>query len=231
MCSSDLAFAINATAVGAIGEEAARLNALVIHYSTDYVFDGKKDTPYVETDAPNPQSAYGDSKLAGEQALQASGAKHLIFRTSWVFGAHGGNFAKTILRLAAEREELKVVADQYGAPTPAALIADVTAQVLGQYLRSDDSRFAFGLYHLAASGVTNWHEYASQVVETAYNSGKGLKLQMARIKPIPAKEYPLPAPRPTNSRLATANLTTTFGLHLPDWRVGLDQVLKQILQP
>ena len=225
----DRAFAINGTAPGILGEEAARLNALVVHYSTDYVFDGKKTAPYVETDPPNPQSVYGASKLAGEQALQASGARYLIFRTSWVYGAHGGNFAKTILRLAGEREELKVVADQFGAPTSAALIADVTAQVVGDYNRRAAGDFPLGLYHLAASGVTQWQEYACAVVQAAYNSGKALKLRMERIHPITTAEYPLPAPRPSNSRLDTSKLVITFGLHMPDWRLGLEHMLKQIL--
>lgn len=223
----DRAFAINGSAPGIIGEEAARLNALVVHYSTDYVFDGKKTAPYVETDPPYPQSVYGASKLAGEQALRDSGARHLILRTSWVFGAHGGNFAKTILRLAGEREELKVVADQFGAPTSAALIADVSAQLIGDYNRRAGD-FPLGLYHLAASGVTQWHEYACAVVHAAYNSGKTLKLQTGRIHPITTAEYPLPAPRPANSRLDTSKLVTTFGLHMPDWRVGLEHTLKQI---
>lgn len=148
-----LAQAVNGTAPGVFGEEAARLGALVVHYSTDYVFDGTMSGAYRESDPPNPQSVYGRTKRMGEQALQASGADHLIFRTSWVFGAHGTNFAKTMLRLAAEREGLKVVADQFGAPTSAALLADVTAQVLGQYKRLGRTGFPFGLYHLVASGA------------------------------------------------------------------------------
>ncbi|MBL8430725.1 MAG: dTDP-4-dehydrorhamnose reductase [Dechloromonas sp.] len=224
-----LARAINGTAPGVFGEEAARLGALVIHYSTDYVFDGSKSGAYLESDAPNPQSVYGQTKLAGEQALQASGADCLIFRTSWVFGAHGANFAKTMLRLAAERDGLKIVADQFGAPTSAALLADVTAQVLGRYQREGRVGFPFGLYHLVASGCTTWHEYAQTVVRAALAAGKPLKLTADEILPITTADYPLPAPRPSNSRLDTSRLRQTFGLELPDWHSGLDHVLQQIL--
>ena len=224
-----LAEAVNATAPGVFGEEAARLGALVVHYSTDYVFDGTGQGAYGEADAPNPQSVYGKTKLAGERALQASGADHLIFRTSWVFGAHGGNFAKTILRLAAEREGLKIVADQFGAPTSAALLADVTAQVLGRYLREGRANFPFGLYHLVAGGCTTWHEYAQTVVRAALAAGKPLKLTAEDVLPIATADYPLPAPRPSNSRLDTSRLRQTFGLVLPEWQNGLDHVLQQIL--
>ena len=223
----DLAQAINGTAPGIFGEEAAPIGALVVHYSTDYVFDGRKDGCYTETDAPNPQSVYGKTKLAGEQVLAASGARHLTFRTSWVFGAHGGNFAKTMLRLAAERQGLKVVADQFGAPTSAALIADVTAQVIGQYMQAcrlastDFQNFPFGLYHLVASGRTNWHEYAQAVVTAAQAAGKPLRMAPTDVQAITTAEYPLPAPRPANSRLDCTRFTADFGLALPDWRTGL----------
>lgn len=224
-----LAQAINGTAPGVFGEEAARLGALVIHFSTDYVFDGSMPGAYLETDGPNPQSVYGQTKLAGEQALQASGADYLIFRTSWVFGAHGANFAKTMLRLAGERDGLKIVADQFGAPTSAALLADVTAQVLGRYQREGRVGFPFGLYHLVAGGCTTWHEYAQTVVRAAQAAGKPLKLTADDILPITTADYPLPAPRPSNSRLDTSRLRQTFGLELPDWQRGLDHVLRQIL--
>jgi dTDP-4-dehydrorhamnose reductase len=225
-----LAQAINGMAPGIFGEEAAKLGALVVHYSTDYVFEGNKAGFYTEDDAPNPQSVYGKTKYAGEQALAASGARHLIFRTSWVFGAHGANFAKTMLRLAGEREGMKVVADQFGAPTSAALLADVTAQVLGQYLhRPANADFPYGLYHLVAAGKTNWHEYAQAVVMTAKAAGRPLKLCHADIQAITTAEYPLPAPRPANSCLDTTKLKTTFGLCLPDWRHGLQHVMTQIL--
>lgn len=224
-----LAQAVNGTAPGVFGEEAACLGALVVHYSTDYVFDGTMSGAYRESDSPNPQSVYGKTKRAGEQALQASGADHLIFRTSWVFGAHGTNFAKTMLRLAAEREGLKIVADQFGAPTSAALLADVTAQVLGQYKRLGRTGFPFGLYHLVASGCTTWHEYAQTVVRAALAAGKPLKLTADEVLPIATADYPLPAPRPANSRLDTQLLRETFGLELPAWQSGLDHVLQQIL--
>lgn len=225
----ELAYAVNGTAPGVFGEEAAKIGALVIHYSTDYVFDGSKQGAYSEDDQPNPQSIYGKSKLAGEQAVQRSGADHLIFRTSWVFGAHGANFAKTMLRLAVDRDNLNVVADQYGAPTSAALIADITAQVIGQYLQQGRAGFPFGLYHLVASGVTTWHEYAQAVVAAAHAAGQQLTLQPAAIRPIGTEQYPLPAPRPANSRLATGKLNRTFGLNLPAWQGGLNHVLQQIL--
>ncbi len=230
-----LAQAINGVAPGVFGEEASRIGALVVHYSTDYVFDGSKDGWYAESDAPNPQSVYGKTKLAGELALAASGARHLIFRTSWVFGAHGVNFAKTMLRLAAERQGLKVVADQFGAPTSAALIADVTAQVLGQWAQSrrlasaDFPAFPYGLYHLVAAGRTNWHEYAQAVVMAAQAAGKPLRMEPADVQAITSMEYPLPAPRPANSCLDTTRLRDTFGLCLPDWRHGLQHVLTQLL--
>ena len=228
-----LAEAINGIAPGIMGEAAREIDALVVHYSTDYVFDGRKAAPYGEDDLPNPQSVYGRTKHAGELALATSGARHLTFRTSWVFGAHGGNFAKTMLRLAAERTSLRVVADQFGAPTSAALIADVTAQVLGQYLRrpanTDFPPFPYGLYHLVAGGRTNWHEFAKAIVRAAQVAGRPLRLGPDDIEAITTAEYPLPAPRPANSCLATDKLRDTFGLTLPDWRQGLDHVMTQLL--
>ncbi|MDD2662450.1 MAG: dTDP-4-dehydrorhamnose reductase [Dechloromonas sp.] len=223
------AHAINATAPGVIGEAARAIGAVVVHYSTDYVFDGSGEGAYRESDTPNPQSVYGRTKLAGEQALQASGADHLIFRTSWVFGAHGGNFAKTMLRLAGERDVLKVVADQYGAPTPAALLADATAQVLGRLQREGKRGFPFGLYHLVADGVTTWHAYAQAVVSAAAAAGKPLKIAAADIEAIPTSAYPVPAPRPANSRLNTDQFRQAFGLRLPPWEEGLVHVLQQLL--
>ena len=225
----DLPQAVNGGAPGVFGEAAKRLGALVVHYSTDYVFDGTKQGSYSEEDIPNPQSVYGRTKLAGEQALAASAADHLIFRTSWVFGAHGGNFAKTMLRLAGERDSLKVVADQFGAPTSAALLADITAQIIGQWQHRQGQSFPYGLYHLVASGCTNWHEYACTVIRDAQAAGKPLKLGPDDVQPITTAEYPVPAPRPANSRLATRRLQETFGLTLPDWHDGLAHVLQQIL--
>jgi len=225
----ELAMAVNGIAPGILGEEAARLDAWVVHYSTDYVFDGSKETPYDENDAPNPQSVYGRSKLAGERALQASGAQSLILRTSWVVGAHGNNFAKTILRLAAERDSLNVVADQFGAPTSAALLAEVTAQLIGQAAGQGRAGFPFGLYHLAPAGETSWHQYAAHVLERASAAGMALKLKAENLRAITSAEYPLPAKRPANSRLNTAKLRLTFQRDLPDWKTEVDQVLDQIL--
>jgi len=224
-----LAHAINAVAPRVLGEEAAKLGAWVVHYSTDYVFDGLKLGAYAEEDLTNPQSVYGRTKKDGEVALQQSKARHLIFRTSWVVGAHGNNFAKTILRLALEREQLNVVADQYGAPTSAALLADVTAQLVRQRQREGDERFPFGLYHLVASGETTWCEYARFVVSEALAAGRSLKLVPAAIRAIPSSEYPTPAKRPGNSRLDTHKLRGRFGLELPDWQCGVRHVLQQIL--
>lgn len=222
------AHAINARAPAILGEEAARIGALVVHYSTDYVFDGKAEGCYRETDTTGPQGVYGKTKLAGEEALAATGARHVIFRTSWVFGSHGANFAKTMLRLAGERETLGVVADQIGAPTSAALIADVTAHVVRQ-LGTMTTAELDGIYHLVASGETNWHAYARYVIDYARAKGHVIKVASDAIRPIATSEYPTPAKRPANSRLDTQKLRDTFGLVLPDWKTGLDHVLEQIL--
>lgn len=222
------AHAINARAPAILGEEAARLGALVVHYSTDYVFDGKADGYYRETDATGPQGIYGKSKLAGEEALAATGARHVIFRTSWVFGAHGANFAKTMLRLAGERETLGVVADQIGAPTSAALIADISAHVIRQ-LGATKTADLDGVYHLVASGETNWHAYACHVIDYARAKGHAMKVAPDAIRAIATADYPTPAKRPANSRLDTRKLRDTFGLTLPEWKVGVDHVLEQIL--
>ncbi|MDR2164751.1 MAG: dTDP-4-dehydrorhamnose reductase [Zoogloeaceae bacterium] len=220
---------INAVAPGALGEAAAAIDALVVHYSTDYVFDGVSGQPYRESDAPNPLNVYGRTKLMGERALAAANARHLIFRTSWVFGAHGDNFIKTMLRLAAEWTTLKVVSDQFGAPTPAALIADVTAQILGQYLRGRKETFPYGLYHLTAAGATSWRHYAAHVIDAAHAAGRPLRLTSDGLVPVPTVDYPLPARRPASSRLDCARLETTFGLCLPPWENGVDHVLAQLL--
>jgi dTDP-4-dehydrorhamnose reductase len=225
----ELAHAINAVAPGVLGEEAAKRDAWVVHYSTDYVFDGTKPGAYTEDDLTNPQSVYGRTKRDGEIALQASGARHVIFRTSWVVGAHGSNFAKTILRLGVERESLNVVADQYGAPTSAALLADMTAQLVRQRQREGEDNFPFGLYHLVASGETNWCDYARFVVSEALAAGKSLKLSPDAIRAIPSSEYPTAAKRPANSRLDTQKLRSRFGLELPDWQNGVRHILQQIL--
>jgi len=224
------AFAVNGAAAGVLAEEAVALGSLLVHYSTDYVFDGRKDGAYVETDAVNPQSVYGKSKLAGEQAIAASGAQALVLRTCWVAGAHGGNFAKTMLKMGRERDSLRVIADQFGAPTTAALIADVTAQIVARHwLHGRREAFLGGVYHLAAAGETTWHGYATEVLRYAASLGVVLKADPASIQPIPASEYPLPAPRPANSRLDTTRLRETFDVHLPDWQQGMHHLLDQIL--
>ena len=225
----DSARILNAEVPGILGEEAARIDALVVHYCTDYVYDGYKEGWYTEDDQPNPKSVYGATKLAGTQALQKAMNKHLIFRTCWVCGAHGNNFAKTMLRLAGERSSLSVVADQFGAPTSAALIADITAQIIAQYQRAGYQKFPFGLYHLAAGGVTTWCDFAKFVIEAGQLAGRSLKISPDAIRPITTAEYPLPAQRPANSRLATDKLQHTFGLHLPNWQEGLAHILLQIL--
>jgi dTDP-4-dehydrorhamnose reductase len=222
------AFAVNTEAVRVLGEEAARLGALVVHYSTDYVFNGTKDGAYAETDTPDPQSVYGRSKHQGEVALAAANPRHLVLRTSWVVGAHGANFAKTMLRLAGERERLTVVADQFGAPTSAALLADLTAQLVRQYRREGGDGFPYGIYHVAAGGETSWHEYARFVIAEALAAGKPLKATPEAVAPLSTEQYSTPAKRPPNSRLDTAHFRTTFGLRLPHWQDGVRHVLQQI---
>ena len=222
------AHSVNAQAPGVLGEEAARLGALVVHYSTDYVFDGSKQSAYTETDQPDPRSVYGSTKLAGERALAAAHARHVILRTSWVVGAHGGNFAKTMLRLAAERDQLSVVADQFGAPTSAALLADLTALLIRQYQREGAAVFPYGTYHVSASGETNWCEYARFVIGEALATGKELKAGPDAVLPLATSQYPTPARRPANSRLDTSLFRSTFGLRLPPWQEGVRHVLQQI---
>jgi dTDP-4-dehydrorhamnose reductase len=225
---TDTPRAVNTTALQIIGEEATKIGAIVVHFSTDYVFDGEKKGAYVESDLTNPQSIYGVTKRDGEIALQQSCANHLIFRTSWVVGAHGNNFAKTMLRLASERETLNVVADQYGAPTSAALLADITAQIIGQFKRTNLADFPFGIYHLSASGETNWHEYARFVVQKAILAGKPIKVSLENIKPISTADYPVAAKRPLNSRLNTTLIRDTFDLKLPHWQDGVNHILQQL---
>jgi dTDP-4-dehydrorhamnose reductase len=217
----DLAIAINGTAAGVLAEEAKKLDALLIHYSTDYVFDGTQTSPYVESDTPNPQSVYGRTKLAGEQAIQAVGGKHLILRTSWVYGVHGGNFVKTILRLAKERSELRIVADQYGAPTWARLLAESTAQIIERY-----SEEKSGVYHLTPTGRTNWHQFAEEIVRLARQYDDALKHKPLAIHPIATHEYPVPAKRPANSSLSTEKVCKSFQLDLPDWKNDLAECIR-----
>ena len=226
----DLAQAINAQAPAVLAQWAAAHGAVLVHYSTDYVFDGRSPRPYTEADAPAPLSVYGQSKWAGERAVRAAAGRHLVFRTSWVVGAHGGNFLKTMLRLATERDSLRVVADQIGVPTATQLLADVTVGMLKavQFANEEDDRW--GTYHLAAAGETSWHGYAQHVVAGALQRGAKLKATPGSVVPITTAEYPLPAPRPLNSRLNTDKLKTTFGLTLPTWQQGVDQVLDELLK-
>lgn len=220
-----MAMQINAQAPAAMAAEARRLGARLVHFSTDYVFDGRKATPYVETDAASPQSAYGRSKHAGELAIAASGAEALILRTSWVFGGHGGNFVKTILRLAHEKDTLRVVDDQIGSPTPAALIADVTALALA-HLRQHEITEGAQIFHLCAANPLSWYRFAVTIVEQAHALRlAGLTLRPEAIVPITTQEYPLPAPRPANSRLDCRKLEQRFDLQLPDWQPYLQRLL------
>lgn len=212
-----VANAVNALAPAILAEEAKRLGALLIHYSTDYVFDGRKATPYTEDDAPNPLAAYGHSKLAGELAIAASGCRHLIFRTSWVYGLHGANFLKTMLRLGRERDELRVVGDQFGAPTWTRHLADATALILAR------KEVPNGLYHFAGAGETSWHGYAEAIFAEAQRNG--LMDKSPVVHRIASANYPLPAPRPANSRLDCAKFRRDFDLALPDWRTGLADCL------
>ena len=223
------AHAVNAVAPAILGEEGAKLGALVLHYSTDYVFDGTKQDAYTENDAPAPQSVYGRTKLEGELGLAAANPRHLILRTSWVVGAHGGNFAKTMLRLAGERDKLTVVADQFGAPTPAALLADLSAHLVREHARARGAGFPYGTYHVAAGGETNWHGYAQFVIGEALAAGKALKATVDAVAPLATEQYPTPAKRPLNSRLDTTRFRTTFDLRLPPWQEGVRHVLRQIL--
>lgn len=222
---TDLAQAVNAAAPALLAQEAAQRGALLIHYSTDYVYDGAKAVPYVETDPTAPLGAYGRSKLAGEAGVRASGCHHLIFRTSWVYAARGANFLRTILRLAAEREELRIVADQIGAPTWARLIAEATAHALRQAMQERrGGNFESGVFHLAAAGETSWHGFASAIV--AGRSG----LRVKTVTPIATADYPTPAKRPANSRLDTGAFRARFGLALPDWRDCLPLCLEELPQ-
>ncbi len=217
----ELAGQINAEAPEVMAVEAKRFGAKLIHYSTDYVFDGAGSRPYKETDAMHPINVYGQTKKAGEDAIIASGCEHIILRTSWVYGVVGRNFVKTIIDLAGARETLNVVNDQIGAPTGAALLAECTAKIIGQ------KSWVSGLFHLTASGETSWYDYARLIVETARGHGAALKLLPQAIKPISSKDYPTPAKRPLNSRLDTSKFQETFGITLPPWQNGVTAMLKQ----
>ena len=222
----ELARLLNATTPGVLAREAAALGAWLVHYSTDYVFDGSGTRPWVETDTPAPLSVYGRTKLEGEQLVQQSGAKHLILRTSWVYAARGGNFAKTMLRLAQERERLTVIDDQWGAPTGAELLADVTAHAIRHLQQRPQDA---GLYHLVAGGEVTWNGYAKFVIEHASKAHSAIKMVAKEVAPVPTSAFPTPAVRPHNSRLNTSKLQTTFGLTLPHWQTGVERMLTEIL--
>jgi dTDP-4-dehydrorhamnose reductase len=213
---------INGVAPGILAEEAKKASALLVHYSTDYIFDGTKTTPYTEEDAPNPLSAYGRSKLTGDQAIRQTGANHLIFRLCWVYGARGQNFMLTMMRLAREREKLRVVRDQFGCPTWSRMIAESTALALKQTMAARDLAAFNGSYNLAASGQTNWHGFAEAIVRLMPAESKKCR----EIEPIATSEYPLPAKRPAYSVLSCEKLQRTFGLQLPDWEDSLKQVVE-----
>jgi dTDP-4-dehydrorhamnose reductase len=224
----DVARCLNATAPAALAQAAAAIGAWLVHYSTDYVFNGQGEQAWRESDATGPLSVYGQTKLEGEQAIVASGCNHLIFRTSWVYAARGGNFAKTMLRLAGERERLTVIDDQHGAPTGADLIADVTAHALVLAM-IDPAAGLSGIYHLVAAGETSWHGYASHVIAQARQIQPVLTLKVTDIAPVPTSAFPTPAKRPLNSRLSTHKLQQAVGIVLPPWQQGVNRMLAEIL--
>ena len=225
---ANLAHAVNAAAPEVLAKYAAAKNIPIIHYSTDYVFDGTKDCLYVETDKANPKSVYGKTKWLGEAAVRNNAPKHVILRTSWVFGSHGVNFLKTVLILAQERDKLSIVADQLGAPTSAAMLADATLVIAKQLFEPGATR-KYGTYHLVADGETSWHGYAQWVVAKAGELGVKFKIKADAIRPITTKEYPMPAPRPANSRLDTSKVMSVFGLNLPSWRDEVVEVLGKLV--
>ncbi len=225
---TELAKVLNTEAPAALAKAAAQVGAWLVHYSTDYVFDGSGTHPRQEGEGTGPLSVYGQTKLDGEKAIVASGCKYLIFRTSWVYAARGGNFAKTMLRLAQERAKLTVINDQHGAPTGADLIADVTALAVRSVVGTCNAGLS-GIYHLAASGETTWHGYASHVIEKAKAIKPELSWKVAGIMPVPTCAFPTPAKRPLNSRLCTHKLQQAFGLVLPPWQQGVDRMLAEIL--
>lgn len=220
----ELARTVNALAPGVLAQAAQRCGALLVHYSTDYVFDGSGETPWCETDTVAPLSVYGQTKLDGERLIAEHCANHLIFRTSWVYAARGNNFAKTMLRLAKERDKLTVINDQFGAPTGAELLADVTAHAIRQTVTKPELA---GLYHLVAGGVTTWHEYARFVIAQAMHVDIPIKVKLDDIAPVPTTAFPTPAKRPHNSRLNTSKLQTAFDLVLPPWEQGVTRMLTE----
>lgn len=226
-----VATTINGTAVGALACAARAAGALLVHYSTDYVFDGSKAGPYVEDDPVAPVNAYGRSKLAGEMAIRAGGCDYLILRTTWVFASRGGNFVRTMLRLGAEREHLRVVADQYGAPTWARNIADATAQIVAsaQHERRQEA-FASGIFNLTSAGETSWHGFAEAIFAATRERQHGMPLKVASVEPIPGAAYPAPALRPANSRLSPERLRARFGIVMPHWRDALDRCVDELFR-
>ena len=222
----ELARTINALAPAVLAQEARQLGAWLVHYSTDYVFDGSGNEPWTENSPTGPLSVYGQTKLEGDNAIRASGCKHLIFCTSWVYAARGGNFAKTMLRLAKERDRLTVIDDQIGAPTGADLLADVTAHALRVALQRSE---VSGSYHVVAGGQTSWHGYASFVIDFARQAGVAIKVAQEAIMPVPTSAFPTPATRPNNSLLNTNKLQQTFSLTLPHWQTGVARMLTEIL--
>ena len=224
------AMQVNADAVRVLAQQAKARGCMLLHYSTDYVFDGQGHTPWTEDDAPHPLSVYGQSKWAGEQAMAEVGARACVLRTSWVVGAHGNNFLKTMLRLASEKTELRVVADQIGAPTSVALLSEVSVALIRQMVRAEDDDARWGTYHVAPAGETSWHGYAVYAIAQAQQKGWPVKLDVQAIQAIRTEDYPLPAPRPRNSRLNTAKLRRHFALTLPSWQQGIDAVIDDILR-
>ena len=225
----DLVTLINGVAPGVLAEEAKKINALLVHYSTDYVFDGKKDGRYVETDLTMPLSVYGKTKLHGELAISKAGCRHMIFRTSWVYAAKGLNFLKTMIRLAGEKDEISVVDDQFGSPTSAEYIADVTALCISRLFH--DAALAgsvSGIYHLAAANVTCWYEIAKYVIELARENGEQLRVLPDCIRPVKTSEFPTKAVRPANSQLDCTLLCNTFGIVLPDWRLHARRMVVEL---
>jgi dTDP-4-dehydrorhamnose reductase len=222
----DLARALNATSPGVLAREAAATGAWLMHYSTDYVFDGSGSTPWTETSATGPLSVYGATKLEGEDAIRASGCRHLIFRTSWVYAARGGNFAKTMLKLAAERDALTVIDDQIGSPTGADLLADLTAHALRAAVARPELA---GTYHAVAQGETSWYGYARHVIEFARTAGQPIKVAADAIRAVPTSAFPTPARRPANSRMDTRKLRDSFGFSLPSWQSGVERMLTEVM--
>ena len=222
----DFARALNANSPAVLAREAAALGAWLMHYSTDYVFDGGGTTPWREDAPTGPLSVYGQTKLEGEEAIRASGCRHLIFRTSWVYAARGGNFAKTMLKLAQERDKLTVIDDQIGSPTGADLLADLTAHALRAVIARPELA---GTYHAVAAGETSWYDYARHVIEFARAAGRPIKVAADAILPVPTSAFPTPAKRPGNSRMDTRKLRATFGLSLPTWQAGVERMLTEVL--